>query len=236
MTGPRRSTPRGCLSTGQELQSTQHDLERPSIPVFARRRSSGGPNEGNRALRMKTIGSATRLLRQCSNRPRIVYLHYESLSEPAHLATHIARSARHDRRVELLQDDGDACAASSRSGRSNMPFPVHPPMPADARGCPPATRHPTASLEDRSSMGLRAALRFPSRRFGRIGVGRDAGIAPGPPQAASTVPHRISWFSGVHGRRDIRVAAPGRVLWPAMRGAAVQFICPVAGHAQVRRY
>src|SRR4029077_3856884 len=45
--------------------------------------------------------------------------------------------------------------------------------------CPPAIRHPTASLEDRSSMGVRAALRFPSRWLVEIGVGRDAGIAPG---------------------------------------------------------
>jgi hypothetical protein len=44
---------------GRNCSRSQHDLERPSIPVSALRRSSGCPNEGNRALRMKTIESAT---------------------------------------------------------------------------------------------------------------------------------------------------------------------------------
>jgi hypothetical protein len=96
---------------GRNCSRSQHDLERPSIPVSALRRCSGCPNEGNRALRMKTIESATatRLSANAVIRLVSIYLHHESLSEPAHLATHIALICA---RLDLFGGvpDGDACA------------------------------------------------------------------------------------------------------------------------------
>ena len=145
---------------------------------------------------------------------------------------HPARAARHDRPVELLQDDGDACAASSRSGRSNVPIPVCRLMPADAR----------LALDIRPRR-LRIGHRWASAQ--RCGSRRDGWSNRRGPRCrhcSGSTPGCIDhpapdlMVSGVHRRRDIRVAAPARVLWPGMRGAAVQFICPVAGPTQVRRY
>ena len=135
-------------------------------------------------------------------------------------------------------------------------WPLQYARPRYVDRCPPMPAcHSTSDRVARGSVidGRPRSDAVPVATVGRIGVGRDGGIAPGPPQAASTIPHRnrrrcpkrspnrparsrISWFSGVYGRRDIRVAAPARVLRPAMRGAAEQVICPVAGPTQVRRY
>jgi hypothetical protein len=132
---------------GRNCSRSQHDLERPSIPVSALRRCSGCPNEGNRALRMKTIESATATRLSANAVIGLVsVLSALRILKRASSLGHTYRSIGADNARPPGQDaaapnDGDACVSSGHAP-SSAPRHRHGPGSPNWRLACPAIRMP----------------------------------------------------------------------------------------------